>query len=166
MHDRPYRVTQKNDPDVTVVPVYFPESGSIQVHQSRVCCCPKWPTGFYWYGGNKLSRGGVPWWLEKLLSHKPAEPEDKIVSAESTGDTTSPEEDDTTAETSDALTPQEEEIKPTDDANPELLEPETDQITPTSDRGVVPNARYNLRHAVKPPDRLVQQVTVWDEHIS
>ena len=160
----PYRVTQKNDPDVTVVPVHFPESGSIQVHQSRVCCCPpKWPTGFYWYGGNKLSRGGVPRWLEKLLSHEPAEPEDEIVSAE---DTTSPEEDDTTTETSDVLTPQEEEIEPTNDASQELLEPETDQTTPTSDRSVLPNARYNLRHAVKPPDRLVQQVIVRDEHTS
>ena len=155
----PYRVTQKNDPDVTVVPVHFPESGSIQVHQSRVCCCPpKWPTGFYWYGGNKLSRGGVPRWLEKLLSQKSAEPEDKIVSAEPTEDTTSPE-DGMTAATSDALTQQEED-------NQELLEPETDQITPTSDRGVLTNARYNLRHAVKPPDRLVQQVTVRDEHTS
>ena len=57
----PYRVIRKNDPDVTVVPVHFPESGPIQVHQSRVCSCPpKWPTGFYWYGGKKLSHGEVP----------------------------------------------------------------------------------------------------------
>ena len=81
-------------------------------------------------------------------------------------DTTSPKEDDTTAETSDVLTPLEEEIEPTNDASQELLEPETDQTTPTSDRSVLPNARYNLRHAVKPPDRLVQQVIVRDEHTS
>jgi len=43
----PYRIIRKNDPDVTAVPVYFPESGSIQVHQSRVCPCPpKCPTAF------------------------------------------------------------------------------------------------------------------------
>ena len=43
-----YRVIQKNDPDVTAVPVHFPDCGQIQVHQSRVCPCPpKWPTGFY-----------------------------------------------------------------------------------------------------------------------
>jgi len=49
----PYRIIKKSDPDVTAVTVYFPESGSIQVHQSRVCPCPpKWPTAFYWYGGN------------------------------------------------------------------------------------------------------------------
>ena len=75
----------------------------------------------------------------------------------------SPEEDDTTAETSDMLTPQEEEIEPTNDASQELLKPETDQ---TSTRGVLSNARYNLRHAVKPPDRLVQQVIVRDQHTS
>ena len=39
-----------NDPDVTVVPVYFPEKGSIQFHQTRVNPCPgKLPAGFYWY---------------------------------------------------------------------------------------------------------------------
>ena len=30
----------KNDPDVTMVKIYFPEEGQIQVHQSRVCSCP------------------------------------------------------------------------------------------------------------------------------
>ena len=104
--------------------------------ESRVCCCPpKWPTGFYWYSGNKLSRGGVPRWLEKLLSRASAEPEDEIVPAESTEDTTPPE-DEKTAKTSDALIQQEEESEPTNDANQELLE--MDQIT---DRGVLPIAR-------------------------
>ena len=47
----PYRVTERNDPDITVVKVYFPEEGGIQIHQSRVCLCPpKLPAGFYWYG--------------------------------------------------------------------------------------------------------------------
>ena len=89
----PYRVIRKNDPDVTVVSVHFPESGSIQVHQSQVCSCPpKWPTGFYWYGGKKLSRGGVPKWLEKLLSHGPTRLEDEIVLPECAEDTSPPEE--------------------------------------------------------------------------
>ena len=35
----PYRIIAKNDPDVTMVKVYFPEEGQIQVHQSRVCSC-------------------------------------------------------------------------------------------------------------------------------
>ena len=48
----PYRFMEKNDPYMTVVPIYFPESGKIQIHLSRVCLCPpKWPDGFYWYSG-------------------------------------------------------------------------------------------------------------------
>ena len=88
----PYRVLKQSDPDVTAVPVHFPDSGSIQVHQSRVCPCPpKWPTGFYWYGGNKLSRGGVPRWLEKLLSCEPTQQEEEMVLTEPTEDTSEPE---------------------------------------------------------------------------
>ena len=68
-HGMGHIVIWKNDPNRTIVPVHFPESGSIQVHQSQMHPCPpKWPTSFYWYGGHKLSRGGVPNWLEKLLS--------------------------------------------------------------------------------------------------
>ena len=45
----PYRIITKSDPDVTVVKIYFPEEGQIQVHQSRVCSCPPHlPAGFYW----------------------------------------------------------------------------------------------------------------------
>ena len=160
----PYRVTQKSDPDVTVIPVYFPESGSIQMHQCR--CPSKWPTSFYWYGGNKLSRGGVPRWLEKLLSREPTESKDENESAESTKDTSSPEQDDTTAETSETLTPQEEEIKPTYDSSQELLASGNDQATSTFDQGLLPNGRYSLRRAVKLPESLVQQVLVRDEHTS
>ena len=28
---------------------------------------PKWPVGFYLYGGNRLSRGKSPSWVERLL---------------------------------------------------------------------------------------------------
>ena len=49
----PYRIVEVNDPDGSVVPVYFPEKGSIQIHQTRVNpCTGKLPAGFYWYGGN------------------------------------------------------------------------------------------------------------------
>ena len=89
----PYRITQTSDPDVTVVvPVHYSESGTILVHQSRVCLCPpKWPTAFYWYGGNKLSRGKVPKWLENLLAQGPAQPVEEIVPTE---DDIQPAEDD------------------------------------------------------------------------
>uniref|UniRef100_A0A1X7SNG1 Uncharacterized protein n=1 Tax=Amphimedon queenslandica TaxID=400682 RepID=A0A1X7SNG1_AMPQE len=64
----PYRITHKTETGVTVVPIHFPESGSIQVHMSRVTPCPpKWPLGFYWYGGKRLSRGKTPSWVERLL---------------------------------------------------------------------------------------------------
>ena len=36
----PYRVTAINEPDATLVKVYSPEEGLIQVHLSRVCPCP------------------------------------------------------------------------------------------------------------------------------
>ena len=59
---------KRNDPDVTVVKVYFPEEGTIQVHQSRVCSCPpRLPAGFYWYGGQRKSSGRLPPWLAKLF---------------------------------------------------------------------------------------------------
>ena len=64
----PYRVIQCVDPDVSVVKQYFPEEGSIQVHQLRVCPCPQLPTGYYWYGGKRHSSGKVPGWVDKLLS--------------------------------------------------------------------------------------------------
>lgn len=71
----PYRVTQKDDPDVTVVKVFFPEDGPIQVHQSRVCSCPmKLPAGFYWYGGQRKSPGRLPPWLAKVLSREAEKP--------------------------------------------------------------------------------------------
>ena len=101
---------------MTVVPVHFSESGSIQVHQSRVCSCPlKWPTGFYWYGGKKLSLGGVPKWLEKLLSHGPSQLEDEIVLRECTEDTSPPEEVVSNELNGDPLS-QEDGIMPTDSA--------------------------------------------------
>ena len=72
----PHRVTQRNDPDITMVKVYFPEEGAIQVHQSRVCLCPpKLSAGFYWYGGRRKSPRHLPLWLAKLLSEETEDPE-------------------------------------------------------------------------------------------
>ena len=64
----PYRVTAVNGPVATLLKVYFPEEGPIQVHLSRVCpCSPLLPVGFYWYGGNRKCLGAVPQWVERLL---------------------------------------------------------------------------------------------------
>ena len=66
---RPYGVTQINDPDITVVKVFFPDDDPIQVHQTKVCPCPEQlPAGFYCYGGNRKSAGKVPRWVERLLT--------------------------------------------------------------------------------------------------
>jgi len=46
---------------------FFPEEGTIQVHQLRACSCLQLPIGFYWYGGNRYSTISVPRWVEKLL---------------------------------------------------------------------------------------------------
>ena len=51
----PYRVVQSTKPDVTVVKQFFPEEGTIQVHQLRVRPCPQLPIGYYWYGGKHHS---------------------------------------------------------------------------------------------------------------
>ena len=72
----PYRVTQINDPDITVVKVFFPDDGPIQVHQSRACMCPEQlPAGFYWYGDIRKSAGKVPKWVDRLLSQGDVNPE-------------------------------------------------------------------------------------------
>ena len=50
----PYRITSRNDPDVTMTKIYFPEDQQILVHQSRVQVCPElFPQGFYWYGSKR-----------------------------------------------------------------------------------------------------------------
>ena len=68
----PYHVTAINGPDATLLKVYFPEKGPIQVHLSRVCpCSPLQPVGFYWYGGNRRCSGRVPQWVERLLQDGP-----------------------------------------------------------------------------------------------
>lgn len=56
----PYQIIKKVDPDVTCVKVYFPQEGELQIHQSRVCTCPReFPAGYYWHGGRR--RGLVSW---------------------------------------------------------------------------------------------------------
>ena len=64
----PYRITDKNDPDVTCVKVYHPQDGPIHVHQSRVCLCPEdFPAGYYWYEGKRKGPGRPPKWVDRLL---------------------------------------------------------------------------------------------------
>ena len=56
----PYRIISRDDPDITVTKIYFPDDPSLQVHQSRAQHCPpSLPSEFYWYGA-KRSRPGRP----------------------------------------------------------------------------------------------------------
>ncbi len=54
----PYRVISRDNPDVTVVKMYFPQ---------EVCPCPvAFPPGYYWYG-RKQHSPGPPSWVENLI---------------------------------------------------------------------------------------------------
>ena len=65
----PFRVVSRNDPDITVSNVYFPNDTPIKVHQNRVSHCPKeFPAGYYWYGGKRKGTGAPPAWVDKLLN--------------------------------------------------------------------------------------------------
>ena len=65
----PFRVVARQDPNVRVSKVYFPEDLSILVHQLRVCPSPsQLPAGFFWYGARRRSSGRVPRWLQTWLS--------------------------------------------------------------------------------------------------
>ena len=73
----PFRVCAKQDPNLIVSKVYFPEDPSFQVHQVRVCPSPAmFPAGFYWYGARRQSPGRTPSWLLTMSSHE--YPRDKI----------------------------------------------------------------------------------------
>ena len=64
----PYRVVEQHDPDVTVVKVYRPQDGPIQVHKTRVTPCPDaFPAGYHWYGDHRFSPGRPPRWVDRLL---------------------------------------------------------------------------------------------------
>ena len=70
----PYRVVSRNDPDVTVTKVYYPQEGSIQIHQERVCFYPpEFPAGYFWYGKRRHVVGRPPKWVQALLQKGTAE---------------------------------------------------------------------------------------------
>ena len=138
-----------------------------------MCSCPpKWPTGFYWYGGQKLSRGGAPKWLEKLLSRGPTQLENEIVLPECPEDRSPPEEvifteldgiphhKRTEVCRLSWLKTQTQNLSCDDDGGGKNL------ATSAPDRKLLPSGRYNLRRNVKPPKRFEEQGTVRDEHTS
>ena len=65
---------ERNDPDLTVSKVYYPQEGIIQVHQERICFCPpELPVGYFWYGTRRHSVGRPPKWVQNLLQKGAAE---------------------------------------------------------------------------------------------
>ena len=58
----------RDDPDVTVTKLHFPDDPQIQVHQSRVQPCPpSFPRSFYWYGKRRSGPGRPPKWVKERL---------------------------------------------------------------------------------------------------
>ena len=56
------------------VMVKFPQEGTIQVHQERICFCPpELPVGYFWYGTLRHSVGRPPRWVQNLLQKGAAE---------------------------------------------------------------------------------------------
>ena len=88
----PFRIIGKQDPNLTVRKVYFPEDPELTIHQLRVCPSPSMlPAGFYWYGAKRRSQGRTPTWLQRMLNataatdqHSNAVSENSVVPAEDT----------------------------------------------------------------------------------
>ena len=65
-----YRIVARDDPDVTVKKIYFPDDPQIQIHLSRVQPHPSsFPQGFFWYGRKRSGPGRLPKWIKKRLEY-------------------------------------------------------------------------------------------------
>ena len=150
-----YQIIKKTKTGVIALPIHFPESGSIQVHSSRVTPCPpEWPVGFYWYGGNRLSRGKAPTWVDKLLEAGEGTLAD--VQADQREETTeeevesNKEKEDTTEE--EAKSNMEEETTEGEAGNDTRQKEALEEGTP-------PTGQYNLRQRAGFPLWLVDQLS-------
>ena len=136
----PYHVVDIRQPDMTVVKVYRPQDGRIQIHQTRVTPCPPaFPAGYYWYGDKRPRPGRPPKWVDRLLQGVPVSTQEADV--EDSDETTPAEDQDLSLDRGDPG-----EHSPA--VEPELSVPESE---PTALRAP---GRYGLRRRVVPPDRL------------
>lgn len=135
----PYRILQRNDPDITATKVYFPNDSQIQVHQQRVTKCPpELIAGYYWYGPKKCK---IPHWVTTLYA-VPLSP------AEGTAMNNTPEDG-------------QDEPNITDDyADPTATDDydyvESDMLEPTgltATRHIPKMCPYNLRNKIAAPKR-------------
>ena len=128
----PFRVVSCDNPDITVVKIYFPQDGQIQIHQTRVTPCPDdFPAGYYWYGQKKHSPGRPPQWLETLA--------DVFSDGNDHSDSVAAQEP-TVPGQSDPLS------SPEDDTD-------TESESEPDDEDTIPQP---VRNRVKPPERLMQ----------
>jgi len=67
----PYRIMKLTDTDITAIKIYFPEDGTIKVHQSRVSPCPAgFPVGCYWYRDKHQGPSHLPRWVALLFEEQ------------------------------------------------------------------------------------------------
>ena len=165
----PFRVIARQDPDLTVRKVYFPEDSPFTVHQLRVCLSPDMlPAGFYWYGAKRRSSGRTPTWLQRMLNA--ATPDDTV--RPTTENASGPQEEDSHSEDpgrptspdvprSQSPEPVSEDVHsyvstsqgPTDQSDEETREDDVDTIASTHGQGSEEVARrHNLQDlSVLPP---------------
>ena len=144
----PYRVVNIRQPDVTVVKVYRPQDGCIQIHQTRVTPCPSaFPAGYSWYGDKRPRPGRPPKWVDRLLQGVTDSTQAGDVIE---GDETEPVEDhDLSSEPGDL-----EEQSYTGERESHVPEagPITSSRQPESTAARA-SSHYGLRRRVVPPDR-------------
>jgi len=129
-----------DDPDLTVVKIYFPQDEQIQIHQTRVIPCPAdFPAGYYWYGRKRHSPGRPAQWLETLAD---------VLETDDTNHLGAKESQEQSELESGAESEAESEAISDEEATHTHTVPE-----PESNRAQ--SNRYTLRSRVKPPARLM-----------
>ena len=73
----PYRITAYDSTSVTAVKVYFPREDAVKVHLKP--CPDALLAGYYWYGNKRKGPGRPPKWVEKILSDRDKEENNKFL---------------------------------------------------------------------------------------
>lgn len=134
----PFRVVSCDNPDLTVVKIYFPQDGSIRIHQTRVTPCPDdFPAGYYWYGRRRHSPGRPPQWLETLAD---------VITDDDNGHSNAVAAQEPTVSTR----------SDTEDVTESESEPDDEDATPQPESDRTHSSRYTFRNRVKPPERLMR----------
>ena len=167
----PYRVIARQDPDLTVVKVYYPQEGQIQIHQERVCFCPPaFPAGYFWYGTRRHSVGRPPKWVQNLLqggsgtlSNECPNGESDCESPERGGDPTTVDVESDFVNDHDTNAPVQldDDVHNSPDSTQNVNDPQQkDEVvfpnyTPREITRTGTNSRYPLRPKIQRPERLL-----------